>query len=226
MTPDWSTFLPDLIVGLFTGLVVGAILAWTQACAARRRERREMSLRWEALRPAIGAQLLDPWDRRVILHSLTEFAERTAKLRDLVKDVPLASWSDVLKSEELRNLHELVKAATELAGAAPKFDAFLRHEIRWRLRVPRDDGRDEYPTDAQVDLAFPIAVRELFAPEPHDRSQAYISDIRSEGPLIRGLVERPPVTYHDVVDMLARAEKHYAASTSIVEAQMTRYWFD
>src|SRR5690606_12002605 len=121
---NWDTFLPDLIVGLFTGLVVGVILALLQSHAARKRERREIELRWEALRPRLAAQLLDPWDRRVMGLTLEEVASRTDALRELIEDFTLGSWAEILKSDELRNLHEFLKASTELHGAARKFDGF------------------------------------------------------------------------------------------------------
>lgn len=225
---NWDSFVPDLIVGLFTGLVVGAILAWTQSRAARKRERREIELRWEALRPRVGAQLLDPWDRRVLRHSLTEFASRTDELRDLVKDVPLGSWAEILDSDELRNLHELVKVATELNGAARKFDGFLQAKIAKFLHRPLGYLGPAYPWDYKpAELVAPFAFRELFRPPRPDNAPAFFSDIRIESPVVMSIVANPPVTYVEVLAMIERAEEFYAkCAVSIVDAQMTRYWFD
>jgi hypothetical protein len=223
----WDSFIPDLIVATFTGLVVGAILAWSQSRAARRRERREIELRWEALRPRVGAQLLDPWDRRVIGPTLEEFASRTDALRALVEDVPLASWAEVLDSDELRNLHELVKAATELRGAAPRFDGFLLVDIASYLRRPDGYGGPEYPFDFEAaKLARPYAIQALFRSPHFSNPPDHFSDIRYESLVVQHMVERPPVTYADVLAMIERVEKHYGAcAISIVDAQMTRFWY-
>lgn len=223
----WDTFVPDLIVGLFTGLVVGLILAWTQSRAARKRERREIELRWEALRPRVGALLLEPWDRRVMGPTVEEFANRTNALRELVEDFPLGSWAEVLDSDELRNLHELSKAATELHGAAPKFDGFLLMDIASFLAHPQGYEGPEFPFDFEVaKLVRPIAVDVLFRGTLPPVIENYYRDIRYESPVVRRMVEHPPVTYTEVLSMIERAENYYGAcAISIVDAQMTRYWY-
>lgn len=223
----WDTFVPDLIVGLFTGLVVGAILACLQSHAARKKERREIELRWEALRPRVGAQLLDPWDRRVMGFTMAEFAARTDTLRELIEDVPLGSWADVLKSEELRSLHEFSKAATELHGAARKFDAFLldtisRHLVADPFTASVPDwvrARDD------AELVQPFATQALFADPSHPWGSGQNGDIRSASPVVQKVMDNPPVTYEEVLSMVKRAEQHYAACTVIVDAEMTRYWY-
>ncbi|KAA9131165.1 hypothetical protein [Microbacterium caowuchunii] len=224
---NWDSFVPDLIVGLFTGLLVGLILAWTQSRAARKRERREIELRWEALRPRVGAQLLDPWDRRVMGPTLEEFASRTDALRELVEDVPLGSWAEVLDSEELRNLHELAKAATELHGAAPRFDGFLMVDIATYLAHPRGYGGPEYPSDFETaKLVRPYAVERLFASPMLSGHGGFFRDIRYESPVVQAMVDHPPVTYQEVLSMIERAEKYYGlCAVSIVDAQMTRFWY-
>ncbi|UXW87077.1 hypothetical protein NFX31_06015 [Microbacterium azadirachtae] len=224
---DWDSFVPDLIVGLFTGLVVGAILAWTQSRAAQKRERREIELRWEALRPRVGALLLDPWDRRVMGSTLAEFARRTDNLRELIKDVPLGSWAEVLDSDELRDLHELSKAAAELHGAAPRFDGFLRHSISRYLveDTLKADLAEWQAAHRAAELVQPYAVRALFAPTPSQQLNRHRLDIRQDSPVVQDLLAHPPVTYKEVLAMVERAEKHYAACTRIVDAAMTRFWY-
>lgn len=223
----WDSFIPDLIVATFTGLVVGAILAWSQSRAARRRERREIELRWEALRPRVGAQLLDPWDRRVMGPTLEEFANRTDALRELVEDVPLGSWAEVLDSDELRDLHELAKAATELHGAAPRFDGFLMVAIVSYLSHPHGYGGREYPFDLEVaKLVQPHAIQALFRSPYFSNPPDHFSDIRYESPVVQHVVAHPPVTYTEVLSMIERAEKYYGqCAVSIVDAQMTRFWY-
>ncbi len=224
---NWDSFLPDLIVGLFTGLVVGGILAWSQSRAARKRERREIELRWEALRPRVGAQLLDPWDRRVMGPSLAEFASRTDDLRELVQDVPLGSWADVLGSNELRSLHDLSKAATELRGAAPKFDGFLVERLASYLHDPAGtDVASWHSAFEDAKLVQPFATEALFASPDLRQAGDYFRDIRYNSPIVEYVVKNPPVTYTEALAMVERAEKHYAECTAIVDAQMTRFWLD
>lgn len=236
VTIIWDTFVPDLIVGLFTGLVVGVILAYLQSRATRKRERREVELRWEALRPRVGAQLLNPWDRRVMGESLTEFANRTDALRDLTAEVPLASWAEILDDQELRDLHELMKVSTQLWGAAPKFDGFLRAAVSMYLHQPQGWTGATYPfDDAAVELVQPFVFDSLFRRTLDEQrpdfytpsySESY-RDIRFESAVVMHLTENPPVTYEEVLSMVRRAENYYGAcAVSIVDDQMTRYWFD
>lgn len=232
----WDTFVPDLIVGLFTGLVVGVILAYLQSRSARKRERRETELRWEALRPRVGAQLLNPWDRRVMGDSLTEFASRTDTLRNLTAEVPLASWAEILNDQELRDLHELMKVSTQLRGAAPKFDGFLNAAIAMYLHQPRGWQGRVYPFDSAAEaLVQPFVFDSLFRrtlDELHPSSYApsyagSYRDIRYESAVVMHVKENPPVTYEEVLSMIKRAEGYYGAcAVSIVDDQMTRYWFD
>lgn len=233
---NWDTFVPDLLVGLFTGLVVGGILAYLQSRSARKRERRETELRWEALRPRVGAQLLNPWDRRVMGDSLTEFASRTDALRDLTAEVPLASWAEILNDQELRDLHELMKVSTQLRGAAPKFDGFLNAAIAMYLHQPNGWQGPTYPFDnAAEEMVQPFVFDSLFRGtldelHPDSYAPSYAEsyrDIRYESAVVMHVKENPPVTYEEVLSMVKRAEGHYAAcAVSIVDDQMTRYWFD
>lgn len=225
---NWDSFVPDLIVGLFTGLLVGVILASTQARAARKRERREIELRWEALRPRVGAQLLDPWDRRVMGYTMAEFAGRTDALRELIEDVPLGSWADVLNSDELRSLHEFSKAANELHGAARKFDAFLLDSISRHLVADPFTASvsDWMRAHEQAALVRPFANQALFADPSHPWGSGQFRDIRYNSPVVQKVMDNPPVTYAEVLAMVERAEQHYAACTVIVDAVMTRYWYD
>ncbi|MFB7250552.1 hypothetical protein [Microbacterium sp. NPDC056234] len=227
LTIIWDTFIPDLIVGLFTGLVVGVILAYLQSRTARRRERREIELRWEALRPRVGAQLLDPWDRRVMGPTLVEFASRTDALRELVQDVPLGSWAEILDSDELRNLHELVKAATELHGAAPKFDGFLLgaisdHLVEDQITASVTDWRR---ADQDAALIQPFAIGALFADPSFPWASGQFRDIQYDSPIVQKVIDNPPFTYKEVLAMVERAEQYYAACTEIVDAEMTRFWY-
>lgn len=203
---DWDSFIPDLIVGVFTGLVVGLILAWTQSRAAQKRERREVELRWEALRPRVGAQLLDPWDRRHIGPSMAHFAGRTDALRELVADVPLGSWAEILDSEELRSLHELSKAATELHGAARKFDFFVRDAIQRRLPDPATASEEDWRrADEEALKLMPEVLQALFAPP----TMPWRPDpTRPNSASIESILENPPPAYPDVLAMLERAEGH------------------
>lgn len=223
---NWDSFVPDLIVGLFTGLLVGVILALTQSRAARKRERREIELRWEALRPRVGAQLLDPWDRRVMGSTMVEFAGRTDALRKLVEDVPLGSWADVLDSDELRSLHEFSKAATELHGAALKFDNFLLDSIARYLVDPHTANlADWHAAHQAAELVQPFATQALFAHPSYARGAGQFREIRYDSPVVQHVIDNPPVTYEEILAMVERAEAHYAACTVIVDAVMTRYWY-
>ncbi|MFE6733806.1 hypothetical protein [Microbacterium sp. NPDC057650] len=224
---NWDTFLPDLIVGLFTGLVVGVILALLQSHAARKRERREIELRWEALRPRVAAQLLDPWDRRVMGPTLEEFASRTDALRELIEDIPLGSWAEILKSDELRNLHEFLKASTELHGAARKFDGFLLDTIAHHLVENPSAANLSSWMNAHEDarLVAPFATQALFAHFSFPYGSGQFRDMLYDSPIVQKVVDSPPVTYTEVLAMLERAEEHYAACTVIVDAEMTRFWY-
>lgn len=227
MAINWDSFIPDLIVGVITGLVVGVILAWTQARAARRRERREIELRWEALRPRVGALLLDPWDRRVMGATLAEFASRTDALLELVEDVPLGSWAEILDSDELRSLHEFSKAATELRGAAPRFDSFLIDRISGYLVNPATADVAEWRAAREAaELVAPVANERLFAPPSHPLAGRRFRDLRYESPVVQHVVDNPPITYEEVLPMVERAEGHYLACTRIVDAAKTRFWYD
>jgi hypothetical protein len=151
----------------------------------------------------------------VIGASLSSFVSRTDRLRDLLKDVPLASWAKVLDSAELRSLHEFVRAAAELHGAAQKFDGFLFVDILFQIDPPEEGRtRARSPTQAEVireyaiyalfnrDLSQPPSTQVDYLPKP----DGSLKGIDVEG-VIKQVLTRTPVTYKEVVPMFERAEK-------------------
>lgn len=168
--------------------------------------------------------------------SLTEFASRTDALRDLTAEVPLASWAEILDNQELRDLHELMKVSTQLQGAAPKFDGFLNAAIAMYLHQPHGWQGPTYPFGGTAEeMVQPFVFDSLFRQtldemRPDSYAPSYAEsyrDIRYESAVVMHIKENPPVTYEEVLSMVKRAEEYYGAcAVSIVDDQMTRYWFD
>jgi DNA-binding MarR family transcriptional regulator len=90
---DWSSFAPDLIVGLLTGVVVGAVLWWWTA-VSHRRNAQEITVRdWAILKAKLSSGLRRPHPQGY--ESFAELGPAADRLYELVSGCPLRLWYSI-----------------------------------------------------------------------------------------------------------------------------------
>ena len=92
---NWDTFAPDMIVGVTTGGVVGAVLFGAQSVAQSRSSRAASQFAGESLKPKVGGEAFRGWERD--LDRLTELPPALIALDEIASDQPLSLWQSHLK---------------------------------------------------------------------------------------------------------------------------------
>ncbi|TFC11086.1 hypothetical protein [Cryobacterium sp. MDB2-33-2] len=92
-TVDWSSFVPDLIVGLLTGVVVGAVL-WWWTILAQRRNAQEITVRdWAILKAKLSSGLRRPHSQGC--EDFAALGPAADRLYELVSERPLRLWYSI-----------------------------------------------------------------------------------------------------------------------------------
>jgi len=108
---EWNLFIPDVIVAVITGLVVGAAITWSQKRSELRREKFQTQLLWDDFRGALQVVVLktdiDPFDW--IGQPFDTFLPKVAaELIDLTRGRRLRSWANILNDPEIRLLEKVI----------------------------------------------------------------------------------------------------------------------
>jgi hypothetical protein len=119
MASNWDSFIPDILVGLFTGLVVGAALLIAQAIAQSRKYKADSKFAWESLKPNLSAAAHQSWS--MDSDSLLPAPAALTSLHEIASREPLALWQSHLKEPDpaldlVMNLNRL-RAAFESSAA-------------------------------------------------------------------------------------------------------------
>lgn len=127
--PNWESFIPDLAVGVATGLSVGVILWLLQRGAETRAAKREAKASWEMLRRRIAADFVGLDDRGLVRDLGAWLPIFLAAVRE-VEDYPLEIWAETLDLPVIRRLHEFAQKTYDLETRTP----LLERELSSRLR--------------------------------------------------------------------------------------------
>ena len=101
---DWSMFVPELIVGAATGLLVGGVLAVSQRNTSQAAERSAHQLTWLEMRPRVAAAISQA---DFVPSRYSNGIEMNAFIRKLdpvlaqLDNQPIRLWSETLTYEEL-----------------------------------------------------------------------------------------------------------------------------
>jgi len=125
MKIDWTTFLPDLLVGMCTGLVVGAALLLAQWLADSRRERAASAFAWESLKPKVAGSAHRSW--RQGLDGFLPLPAPLVAIHSAASELPLGLWKSHLKRPDsaLDALQVLLRLHPSFESAAQEADDAL-----------------------------------------------------------------------------------------------------
>ncbi|TFC87502.1 hypothetical protein E3T24_04740 [Cryobacterium sp. TmT2-59] len=130
-TTNWDTFAPDMIVGVTTGVVVGAVLLIAQGITQSRSSRAASQFAWESLKPKLRGAAFRGWERD--LDSLTQLPPALVALDEIAASQPLSLWKSHLKKpdEALDLLMALVSLRAQFESNATAVEAALGVSYRY-----------------------------------------------------------------------------------------------
>lgn len=120
---DWSSFLPDLIVGVITGVLVGLALYIFEKSRHRAETRAQTLAGWSMVAPRIERIVWQP-----LLNDTTSYAELgpvLTRARDIADGYPLEYWQQALKRDDLARLLDLLSEYDSLQIVAEKVEGLL-----------------------------------------------------------------------------------------------------
>jgi hypothetical protein len=125
---NFDTFLPDLLVGIATGLVVGFVLYVTQNRSQSRRNHAEAEFAWQSFKPRLASAASHAWEQDTNSLETAEPAALVA-LDEIGSREPLALWKRNLKTPDplLDTLIELLQQRPALAAAATAFESTVQN---------------------------------------------------------------------------------------------------
>lgn len=91
---DWSQFIPDGILSVVSGVIIGIFLWRLQARAENSQARRKASAGWNIARHKVGAAMLVPFNRRGLIINFGQFPELLSRLKALMESKPFTTWAD------------------------------------------------------------------------------------------------------------------------------------
>lgn len=94
----FDTFIPDLIVGIVTGLFVGVVLLVAQRRAEASKDRSNSKFAWESFKPKVSAAAHRTWE--MDMDSMLPIPVALSALDELVASEPLALWASHLKKPD------------------------------------------------------------------------------------------------------------------------------
>lgn len=117
---NWSTFLPDLIVGGFTGLAVGFVLWRVDLANQDRGQRSRVAADWDVTQREVARAVEQDYVYKPNSLELTGYG--VDSIRRSTKGLPLHSWAKELDSDTIRCLIAYLTAADEFDHAARALD--------------------------------------------------------------------------------------------------------
>jgi len=161
---NWDSFVPDSLVALLTGIVVGVILSLNQNRIERDRKRRDAAVAWSILRPRVAGAMVRELALREYLDAtgFTEYVEPVVELATMLSDYPLAVWVKDIDDSELSYLNFLLVESYGIEDLASRTDAMIRREAARAL------GQAQNSEDVRVValFAFRMLLREQHPDNP------------------------------------------------------------
>ena len=113
---NWSTFVPDLIVGIATGLFVGVVLLFAQGRAQKAKSRADSKFAWESFKPRLSGAVYRSWV--MDLDNLLPIPAALVAVDDLAAPAPLALWNRHFKKPD-----EAIELVVLLARQRASFES-------------------------------------------------------------------------------------------------------
>jgi hypothetical protein len=120
---DWSSFVPDLIVGVVTGALVGLALYLFEHSRRRADEHAQALHGWSLVAPRIERISYQPLS--VDTSNYAGFGSSVQRIRDIADGYPLELWQRVLGREDIGALLDLLAELDALEVAAEKAEGML-----------------------------------------------------------------------------------------------------
>lgn len=124
---DWSSFLPDILVAVLTGLLVGLalyIFEWSR----RRAETRTQTLSgWLMVAPRLERIIWRPIPRNTA--SYIDLGSTIQRVRDISDGYPLELWQQTLDRDDLRALFELLSDYDALEASSEMAEGQLQSAL-------------------------------------------------------------------------------------------------
>lgn len=135
---DWSSFIPDLIVGIATGLAVGLILARSQQNVERERQSRNSRASWLALRPKLDATPAPIGDMGLDFRhdTLSDYLDRVKPLYKRLEKYPLQQWREDTGDDEIDSLITILETYPPLTVDARTLDHVISYACQKHLAMP------------------------------------------------------------------------------------------
>ena len=125
---EWNQFIPDTLVALITGAVVGVALLVVQRLTDSRRLLLTSAVEWEDLKDRLRRAA----DGQVVINlgSSAEFGRTIDRLEELSANQPLERWARQLEDPAIRSYLALLDATDRARESGHYFDLILRQETR------------------------------------------------------------------------------------------------
>jgi len=140
--PDWSQFVPDAILSIVGGVIIGVFLWRLQTTAEANQARRAAEDGWSIARSQVGSAVLTPFKRENLMGDFARLANQVKALKKLMETKPFSAWSDAApKDIELQLMRELTRHYYYLEGLLIAMERDLQDYYREAFR-----GTNSTPT--------------------------------------------------------------------------------
>lgn len=164
---EWESFVPDLVVAIVTGLIVGALLARSQREIEHSRRVWDSHMAWRSFEPKVRATPRLIGDLAADLEKGHEtLGALVGEARPLYKRLdnkPLDQWHEDTNAFEVRELIGIRDKYLRLLTETPVVDALIESEARHVLEMRPDSG------SAHLSYVIACATR-LLLDRPLDRA--------------------------------------------------------
>ncbi|QJU54532.1 hypothetical protein SCB71_15500 [Herbiconiux sp. KACC 21604] len=121
----WDSFVPDLIVGVMTGTVVGLFLLLAQNIVESRKQRFAAEIGWEGLKPKIRSAVHRSWSTN--LDDLLPPPVALSAVHEAIEGQPLHAWSKAMKKPDpmIDMVHAFMRVRSTYENEATGLEAAM-----------------------------------------------------------------------------------------------------
>lgn len=147
LAANWSTFIPDLIVGVVTGAVVGlAFYVYESKSAETRRRDEARAVSRRIVQPLLLVLQRPDFEREY--QRITPLPRKFVRAIDVIEGSDLDHWHDIAPNDLTSRLLRFRSAAWDLREDAHDLDEAIR---RWARLHAHHDRTAEYATAKVLD---------------------------------------------------------------------------